>query len=161
MNYLDIIIGLPLLWTAYKGFRDGIAMQLAGIAGIIIGGFIAYRYGAVVGSWMGLEGVVAEVAGFLALLISIVICLSLLGRLLRGAFRFVGLGALDSVGGALLGVLKMGLLISILLLLVDTVSFSKKWISEESISHSLLYKPVRSIAPVVFPYLEFVKDRYI
>lgn len=161
MNVFDIILGLPLLFAAYKGFREGVVVQLGGIAGIILGIFVAFRYGMAVGGWFGLDGVAARVAGFLIIILAFILCLALVGRLVKGIFRIAGLGALDSLGGVVLGVLKMGLLLSVLLIAFEALNSQQKWVAEERTESSVLYKPVRSVAGMVFPYVDFVKEKLL
>ena len=49
MNGFDIILGIPLLYAAYRGFREGIIVQLGGIAGLFIGVYFAFRHSSAVG----------------------------------------------------------------------------------------------------------------
>lgn len=161
MSVFDIILGLPLIFAAYKGFRDGVVVQLGGIVGILIGIFVAFRYSTNVGGWFGLEGVAAQVAGFLIIILAFILCLALVGRLVKGIFKIAGLGALDSLGGLVLGVLKMGLLLSVLLMAFEALNSQQKWVTEEQTEKSVLYKPVKSIAGLVFPYVDFVKDKLL
>ena len=37
MNYLDIIIIIPLIWGAYKGFRKGFIIEIASLIALILG----------------------------------------------------------------------------------------------------------------------------
>lgn len=55
MNVFDIIVGIPLLYAAYKGFRQGTAVQLAGLAGLFVGVYLAFRYGRDFGSWLHID----------------------------------------------------------------------------------------------------------
>ena len=159
MNLMDWILALPLLYAAYAGFREGIAAQLGGLIGLIAGVWLAWRFGEDVGGWMGLEEPIAVAAGFLAVLVGVMIALALLGRLLRGLFRFAGLGPFDAIGGVVLGVLKMALLLSVLLLAFIPVNRAGGWISPRTLERSRLYKPVSQIAPMAFPYLQELKSR--
>ena len=52
MNGFDIILGIPLLYAAYRGFREGIIVQLGGIAGLFIGVYFAFRHSSAVGQWL-------------------------------------------------------------------------------------------------------------
>src|SRR5690606_41474776 len=37
MNYLDIIIVIPLIWGAYKGFRKGFVIEIASLVALVLG----------------------------------------------------------------------------------------------------------------------------
>lgn len=155
---MDWILALPLLYAAYAGFRDGIAAQLGGLIGLIAGVWLAWRFGSAVGGWMGLEGPLAMAAGFLAVLVGVMIAVVLVGRLLKGLFRFAGLGPFDAIGGVVLGVLKMALLLSVLLLAFGPINHAKEWVSQQTLDRSRLYGPVSQAAPMAFPYLQELKE---
>lgn len=44
MTVFDIVCGLLLAVGAWKGWRDGIIVQLSGILGLLVGVYLAYRY---------------------------------------------------------------------------------------------------------------------
>ncbi len=44
MNWLDIVLAIPLLWFTYKGFRNGLIIELASLAALILGIFIALHF---------------------------------------------------------------------------------------------------------------------
>ena len=56
-----------------------------------------------------------QAAGFLIVFGLVLVALALLGRLMRGLFKFAGLGLFDQLGGAALGIVKVALLVSVLL----------------------------------------------
>ena len=37
MNYFDLILLIPLIWGAIMGFRKGLILELASIAGLVLG----------------------------------------------------------------------------------------------------------------------------
>ena len=43
-NYLDILIAIPLLWGAYKGYTKGLIIEAASLAALVIGVYGAYRF---------------------------------------------------------------------------------------------------------------------
>src|SRR5690625_7278871 len=44
MNILDLLILLPIAFFAYRGFKNGLIREVLGIAGIVLGVFLAFRY---------------------------------------------------------------------------------------------------------------------
>ena len=151
MHVFDIIVGIPLAYAAYRGFRSGIVAQSCGLLGLVAGVWLASRYGEAAGLWMRVDPSAARVAGFVAIL--------LLGHLLKGLFRLAGLGPIDAVGGLLLGVVKMALILSLLLGAFETVNRSAGWVGEQSYARAVLYKPVREVSRWVFPYLSRAAEK--
>ena len=41
MNYLDIVIAIPLLYGLIKGFTNGLIKEITGLLGLIIGVYVA------------------------------------------------------------------------------------------------------------------------
>jgi membrane protein required for colicin V production len=44
MNYLDIILAIPLLWGLYKGVSKGIIKELASLVALIVGIYGAVHF---------------------------------------------------------------------------------------------------------------------
>ena len=161
MSALDIIIAVLLLWAVYKGFTDGVIVQLGGIVGLLLGVYLAFRFSAKVGDWLCSDDSFAQPVGFIVIVVVVLILIALLGRLLRGLFRIAGLGMLDRMGGLLLGVVKMSLIIGILLTGFRALNEKEEWVSRKTLSESILYEPMLSVASFTFPYLDLVKEKLL
>ena len=161
MSVLDIILALPLLWAIYSGFKTGIIVQLGGIAGLLVGVYLAFRFGRHIGNLVGVEESLAGVVGFAIIIVVVIIAMAIAGRLLSGLFRLAGLGVLDRIGGAALSLVKVALLLGVLLYGFDTLNKSEGWAEEETLEKSILYKPLTGSVKYIFPYLDFVKDKLI
>lgn len=157
MNWLDIVIAIPILWGLWKGFRDGIILQLGGIAGIILGVWLAFRHGRAFGVWLHFDPPIATVAGFTIILIGVLLLIALVGRLTRGLFRISGLGMIDQIGGLILGGIKILLIVSLLLYGFDFLNRKQNWVEQQTLDRSSLYRPVKNISNYVFPYVDFAK----
>ena len=161
MNWLDAVIALPLLWALYKGYTEGIILQLGGIAGLLVGVWLAFRYGRALGLALKLDPSLASVVGFVVIVVGVLIAIALLGRLARGLFRIAGLGMFDAAGGVVLGGVKMALVLSVLLCGFDYLNDRHGWLSQEAIGRSRLYAPVKEVSAYVFPYVDFVQDKLL
>lgn len=159
MNFFDIIIGLLLIWALVKGYKEGIVVQLGGIIGVVIGVFFAFKYGSAVSNFFGMHDTMATVVGFIIVLLAVMITIGIVGWMLRGLFKLVGLGIFDQIGGAVLSMLKAGLVISVLLAGLEALNANSHFISQSSIDRSTLYKPVRMISKYAFPYVDFIKQK--
>ncbi len=158
MNFIDWILIIPLVYAAWEGFNDGIASQLGGLIALVAGVYLAFWLGGTVGGWLGLESFTAAVVGFLIVLVIVVAAAVLLGKVVGKLFHLTGLGAIDRVGGLLLGVFKMALLLSVILMAFDLINRYEKIIAQERIDHSALYKPLMSLADKTLPYFDRLTD---
>jgi membrane protein required for colicin V production len=159
MNILDIILLIFLLWAVYQGFKDGVVVQLAGLAGLFIGIYLAFRYSGTVAAWLHIDEKWATIAGFAIVLVLVFIAIAVIGRLLRGVCRFAGLAVLDKVGGIIVSVLKTGLILGLLLYGFGWLNDNQKWVKQEKLDRSVLYEPLIKVAETAFPYVDFVKDK--
>lgn len=159
MNIIDIILLAVALWAIYDGVRDGLLVQIGGVAALVVGAWLAFRYAERVGIWFGMNGAEASVAGFIAVLVVSVIVITLGSRLLRGVFRWTGLGIFDSLFGAALSVLKMAVIASLVIAAIDTLNVNYSLIGREKIESSKAYLPLRNFSTKIFPLFERVKEQ--
>lgn len=161
MIVLDIILLIPLIWAIWSGFRSGIVVQLGGIAGLLIGVWLAFRYGGRVGGWLNVDPSFDPVLGFLIIVVLTVVGVALISRLLRGVFRFAGLAVLDRFGGAVLSLFKVGLVLGLLLYAFAYLNRSQNWVEESKLEKSYLYKPLTGVAKFTFPYVDMLKEKLL
>jgi membrane protein required for colicin V production len=118
LNWLDICLGLYLLWSAFSGLRAGLARVVVGIVAAVAGlvaGFWCYRLvGAKLAGWVGTEAV-ANIGGFLLIFCGTLILGSLVGSLLSRLFQWVGLSWFNHFLGGVAGLLRGALVVSALL----------------------------------------------
>lgn len=158
---LDIILAIPLVWALWAGFRSGVIVQLGGIAGLLVGVWLAFRYDVCVGAWFGIDETAGSVIGFIIIVVATIILIAIIGRLLKGVFRFAGLAALDRIGGAILSLLKVALIVGLLLWAFGELNRSLCWEKGRKIEKAHLYKPLTAIAEFTFPYMEMVRDKLL
>ena len=60
MNYFDIIIIIPLLWGAFKGFKKGLIIELASLIALFLGVWGAIKFSSVVGNYLDQTFTVSE-----------------------------------------------------------------------------------------------------
>ncbi len=158
MNTLDIILGIPLLYAVYRGFRDGVMVQLAGLVGILAGIWLAFRYSAQVGTWLKLDPDVSTPAAFVLIVLATLLGLGILGRILSKIFSFAGLGMFDKAGGIVVAVAKMTLILSVLSMAFSAINLKTELVKPQTLAGSVLYKPISGAAQYVFPYLSEMKE---
>ncbi|GAA4279423.1 CvpA family protein [Aquimarina mytili] len=155
MNYIDIILGILLLWGLIKGLSKGLFASLASLLALVIGIYIAVHFSHIVGDYLQQyvdwqEGAM-KLAAFALTFILVVVLVSLAGKLLTKIADYAALGILNKILGAAFGVLKMAFIASVLIIFIDAINRNITIIKEETLESSLLYNPVRKLAPMVLP----------
>ncbi|MDA0193469.1 MAG: CvpA family protein [Bacteroidetes bacterium] len=148
MTGIDIGILILLGFGAYQGFKTGLLMQLLGIIGFflsIIGGFHLMYWGADMLSEFihGYENILPFIA-FFVIFIFIVVVINLTGKALKSLLDMTLLGSFDNIVGAIAGVLKWALFLSLMTWVVETFApFPLGQFGEGSV----LYPIIASFAP--------------
>lgn len=158
MNILDIIILILLAWGAYRGFTQGFILQVVTFIALIIGVWASIAFSDNMSGFltknMDITGKYLPVLSFVLIFVLVVVLAHLIGMLLTRFIEITSLGWLNRLGGVAFGVLKMAFIASVLLTIQNRMKEKIHIISEKQIQTSLLYKPVSSLAPSVFPHLK-------
>lgn len=124
-TWFDVLLALILLWSAVSGLRAGLARVVVGVIATIVG-FLAgfWCYGIVAAKlmpWVKTPAL-ADILGFLAIFIGVLIVGALLSALLSRLFKWIGLSWFNHFLGGVAGFIRGALVIAVL---VDiTVAFS-------------------------------------
>jgi membrane protein required for colicin V production len=155
MNYFDIIIVIPLLWGAYKGFKKGLIIEVASLIALFLGIWGGVKFSFVSAKYLGeifdISDKIMPLISFAITFIIIVIAVFALAKLLQKFIKMIALGTINKITGAAFGALKFGLIISVILNLVNNVNAEINFIKPEMEESSLLYKPVSKIAIILIP----------
>ncbi len=154
MNSIDITLLVCLAAAAVAGYRKGIIPQACGIAGLVLGILLGLRLGRAAGNALGVDDTLASVIGFIVVLLASIIALALVGWLFSRVFRLTGFGYLDRVGGALLGIVKAGLLLSVLVGFFVRVNRQYDWLPQDVFSESKVLHALDGMTDAVFPFLQ-------
>jgi membrane protein required for colicin V production len=131
MNIADwAILGVVLVSTLVAA-SEGFFHQAFGIAGLIVGYLLAaWQYHRLAdrfephlkSPWLG------EIAAFVIIFIAVVIVAGIAGRIVRWAMKEAGLSLFDRLLGALLGMAKGSLFVSIILMGMTAFTPTSKWL---------------------------------
>lgn len=154
MNVFDIIVYIALAWAVFNGWRRGFLLQLVSFVAVIAGLLLAAKYGAYVGSVMGLDSSTAAIVGFLVIFLASLVAITIVGHLLRAVLRFSGLGVADVLLGILFSVVKIGLVVGVLFSWFAAINRDYTWVEKQTIEQSRWFSPVVRITDTIMPYFE-------
>lgn len=158
MDFIDIVLAGLLGYSAYKGLKNGLFVELASLISFFVGIYIAVKFSYVVGVFIG-ESKSAKVAAFVITLIAVVIGIHLLAKVFSGIANFVFLGWLNKLGGAFFAILKTTLMLGIILSLFQKVNINDALVSKETQEKSLLFNPILKTSEFMLPVLtDWFKD---
>jgi membrane protein required for colicin V production len=159
MNFIDLIIVVLLLWSAYRGFVKGFVLQLATLAALLLGILGAIKFSDLTAHWLSknfdMASMYLDVIAFAITFILIVIAVHLLARVIEKLIQAIALGFINRILGIVFGIIKTAFILSIILVLLNKADEKYHFLPEKKIQESLLYLPLRDFAPMIFPYLQF------
>lgn len=162
MNYLDIIIVIPLIWGAYKGFRKGFVIEIASLVALVMGVWGGINFSSYSAEYLSkafnISPEIMPLLSFVVTFIAIVILVFFIAKMLERVVKMVALGIVNRIAGMLFGMMKFGLIISIILNLVNTIDSEVSFIESEVKSTSLLYQPLSEFSGKLFPKLKELKN---
>ena len=117
MNVVDIIIIVALIIPLLIGLKVGLIKMAFSLVGLIVGVVLAsnfYESLAGVLDFIPNEGI-ANIVAFALILIVVMVIAAVLARVLRSFIKFVMLGWIDHLGGAVVGFVIGAILVSAVL----------------------------------------------
>jgi len=151
LNFIDYIIIVILALFLIQGYRKGIIIGLATIAALILGIYAAVHFSNYLDTTL-MEHLHPSrkwlpILSFSITFILVVIVVMLVAKLTEKLVDVVGMGFFNHIGGALLGLVKGVILVSILLFLFKSFDPKEKWLTEQYKKGSFFYSHVAEVFP--------------
>ncbi|MFO8066081.1 MAG: CvpA family protein [Bacteroidales bacterium] len=163
MNYLDIVLAVPLAYGAIRGFYKGFIIEIASLASLIMGVFIAVIVsdiaGQVIVAMIDWNPLVVKILAFVIAFALVVFIVHLFAKSLEKIVKITGLNIFNRIGGLFAGLLKFGFFISVIILLMNNFSSatSISVFSKETKEDSFLYYKIENFAYRILPDKEFLQ----
>ena len=165
MNYLDIAIGILLLFGIIKGISRGLFVELASLIAIIAAIYGATHFSDYAGNYIAKqvnwEEKYIKLTAFALTFLLIIIGVSALGKVLTKIASLAALGLVNKLLGAVFGFLKMAFIASAIIMFLGPINSNLNIVKKETIENSLLYDKVAAFAPLILPAImkEYDKNK--
>ena len=155
MNTFDIIIAALLLFGFVRGLMKGLFVEVASLVALVAGVYGAIHFSYFISDWLkdsvSWDEKYISLAAFAGTFVVILVIISLAGKLLTKIADFASLGILNKLLGGVFGALKIGLILSVVFIFFGKMNDTIPFVEQETLNESVLYKPVKKIAPMIFP----------
>ncbi len=162
MNYLDFIIAVPLAFGAWKGYQKGLIFEVSMIIGLILGFYLAFKFSGIIQHLV--SGVVSDSIlpyfSFFLVFTAVVVVMILLAKFLEQIIKAGSLTPVNQLLGGLLGLLKWGLVLSVVISLMRPIDAQMNLLNAKVKSESVLYAPVSKLGSYLFPALEDIQKEF-
>ena len=154
MAYLDIILGLLILWGLYRGIKNGLLIEIASLIALVAAIYGAIHFSYLIGDYlakkMEWDEKFINLSAFIVTFAIIVISITMAGKLLTKVVNFALLGMLNKVAGGIFGALKATIILGAFLVFLHETIAKIGFLKKETLEESILYAPVKEIGAFVF-----------
>jgi membrane protein required for colicin V production len=158
MNFVDIIIIVPLIYAAWVGFRKGLIIEVFTLLALLVGIYAGIHFS----DWTSnlirenieIEGKYLPVVAFTLTFLAVGAMVFFAGKMIERMLKVVNLSPINKVLGLLFGLIKMVYTLSILIILLETYDERGNFIPANIKSESLFYEPVKVTASATIPAIE-------
>lgn len=155
MNLLDVIATLIILYGAFKGYKKGFFISLMGFISLYISLIIGIKYHHILILLIqkipiNLEDNALIVVSIIVTFLFTFLIILQLSKLLKYILDLTLIGFLDDLGGAFLGSLICGFILSFLFNIIDWLNIE---ILSDQINNSILYPIIKEIQPILTKYI--------
>jgi membrane protein required for colicin V production len=137
MTAIDWAIIAVVLLNVILAAMHGFFAEAFSMAGLIVGYLVAaWRYSRAA-AWLTTflkSQWLAEVLAFLFIFLAILFLFSITGRIIRKLMKAAGLSGFDRFLGALLGILKGGLLVAVVLMCLTAFTPTSQWLNNSELA---------------------------
>lgn len=155
MNFIDIIILIPLLWFGYKGFTKGFVIEIASFAALILGIYGGLKLSGWVSGylkeWFEIKSDYLPLISFSVTFLIIVLIVFLVARGVDKLIKTAALSLPNKLAGAVIGAAKTFIILGVILLLLNKYDKGGEFMKEEVRNKSLLYEPMTELVVKIYP----------
>ncbi len=153
MNFLDIILAIPIVLLAVGGSKQGLIKEVVSLTALILGIYFAIYFSDLVAKYLleyfDVNHRYVFIVAFILTFIGIVLVVLLIGRMLDKIASLVALGFVNKFLGLIFGFLKGIVIMSLLILLFNMIDSNGNILKEDTRNDSMLYSPISEVVPLI------------
>lgn len=157
LPYLDILIGIILAYSCYKGWFGGFIKEVMSLGGLLVAAYgcihfshyvekITQNYFSVPDSY---ANIIFSVVTFLLIFLVINILASLLSKLVA----VLSLGLFNRILGMFFSLVKITMILALFVWQFEKVNRAFNLVSQDELKKSLLYTSILEVSIAVIPWL--------
>ena len=158
MNFIDILIIVPLGYAAWQGFKKGFIVELFTLLALLVGIYAGIHFSDWTAKFIresfGVEGKYLPVVAFTLTFLAVGAMVYFAGKMLERMIKVVNLSPVNKILGIVFGLIKMVYTLSIGIILLETYDERGDFIPENIKTESLLYQPIKTVASATIPAIE-------
>lgn len=158
MNFVDVLLLIPLIYFAYKGFKNGLIIEVFTLLALLVGIYAGIHFSdgtakMLKESW-GFDSDYLPVIAFTLTFLGVGAMVFFGGKFLEKVVDISGLSIANKLGGIAFALIKGGYILSVIIVLVESYDEKGDFVDETTKENSLLYVPVKNISISTIPQLK-------
>lgn len=161
LSWIDLIIAAVLIFSLWRGWRNGFIYELAVLCAFFTGLYAAFKFAWFarnkISDWFNMSHHSAAQISFFVMFVLVFVATILLGKLFNSLVNVTPFGIFNKILGALFGLLRYVLVLSLLLVFMSAGKGKYILIPEAQSEKSKLISPLVKVAPAVLPVLDKIQ----
>jgi len=168
MNFIDILIIVPLIYAGYKGFKHGMVIEVFTLLALFVGLYAGIHFSDFIAEFLknsfSWDSEYLPIISFTLVFLGVGAMVYFAGKMIEQMVKVVHLTPLNKFFGVFFGVLKMLYIVSVVLVIAESYDEKGNFFPEEKKESSLLYKPVVAVSTTTIPGMDestiFIKNAF-
>lgn len=168
MNFIDVLILVPLIYAGYKGFKHGFIIEVFTLLALFVGLYAGIHFSDFLAAFLkksfSWDSEYLPIISFTLVFLGVGAMVFFAGKAIEQVVKVTNLTPFNKLLGIFFGVIKMLYIVSVILVIGESYDEKGDFIPEEKKENSLLYKPVKAVSTYTIPGMEnstiFIKNAF-
>ncbi len=158
MNYIDILLLIPIIYAAWKGFKHGLIIEIFTLLALFVGIYVGIHFSDFTAKYLreslGFESKYLPIIAFTLTFLGVGAMVYFLGKTIEKIIKITQLTPLNKFAGVFFSVVKYVYLLSTILVILESYDQRIGFFPVKTKNESLLYKPVLQVSKVTIPGMQ-------
>lgn len=151
MNFLDLLIIIPVIWFAYKGFSKGLVFGIASLIALVLGTWVAVNFSNMLGNFINLDGPYVDIVFFILTFVGVLFAVYIVAKAIEKIVTITISETANKLLGALFGAFKIAFILSVIFKFILSFDHHELFLKAKVKENSKLLPIIQPIAPAVLP----------
>lgn len=155
MNFIDIVILVPIIYAAWKGFKHGLIIEIFTLLALFVGIYAGIHFSDLTANFLrknvGMTSKYVPVIAFTLTFLGIGAMVYFLGKTIEKIIKVTQLTPINKLAGVFFSVLKYIYILSTLLILLESYDEKIGFFPPKMKEESLLYHPIMQVSKTSIP----------
>ena len=158
MNSIDILLIIPLIYAAWKGFKNGLIIEVFTLLALFVGIYVGIHFSdftsGLLREYLGLNSKYLPIIAFTITFLAVGAMVFFLGKTIEKLIKITALTPLNKFAGVFFSLLKYVYMLSTLLVILESYDEKLSFFPAKVKQESLLYTPILKVSTTTIPSLK-------